>query len=231
VDGDFLNSSSLEIASFEALIRWTHETRGIVPPSRFIPLAEANGMIHDIGDFVLESACREAASWEKKLTISVNLSAVQFNDPLLPERIASILAQSGLPPDRLELEITETMLLGHDDSVLTSLRAIHALGVKVALDDFGVGYSSFGYLRRFPFDRLKIDRSFINELCSDDKADAIIASIIHLADELGLQITAEGVESPAQLARLQELGCHQVQGYLLGHPARSAQQAFYLAAE
>jgi diguanylate cyclase (GGDEF)-like protein/PAS domain S-box-containing protein len=225
------SADSLEITSFEALLRWTHETRGIVPPSRFIPLAEANGMIHDIGDFVLECACREAASWDKKLTISVNLSAVQFNDPLLPERIASILDQSGLPPDRLELEITETMLLGNDDSILTSLRAIHALGVKVALDDFGVGYSSFGYLRRFPFDRLKIDRSFINELCSDDKADAIIASIIHLADDLGLQITAEGVESATQLARLQELGCHQVQGYLLGHPARMAHQAYFIAAE
>jgi diguanylate cyclase (GGDEF)-like protein len=206
------------ISGFEALIRWEHPKRGLVNPGDFIAAAEENGFIVELGEFVLRTACAEAASWDTPLAISVNLSPVQFQHGDLPAMIAEVLASTGLDPSRLELEITEGVLIQDTARALDILAKIKELGVGVAIDDFGSGYSSLAYLQAFKFDRIKIDRSFIAALTSNPQAQAIIRAIVGLGRGLAVPITAEGVETEEQQAFLAELYCDEVQGYLVGRP-------------
>jgi len=207
-----------EVAGFEALLRWNHPERGMVPPDAFIPVAEEIGLIVPLGDWVLKQACREAASWPNKLSVAVNLSAVQFRNPSLALSVVSALAQSGLSASRLELEITESVLLQDDRAVRDALHQFRDLGVRICMDDFGTGYSSLSYLRSFPFDKIKIDRSFIRELGKKDDCVVIIRAVMGLGSSLGMITTAEGVETEDQLDILRAEGCMQVQGYLFSKP-------------
>ncbi|MCX2524240.1 sensor domain-containing protein [Larsenimonas rhizosphaerae] len=202
----------------EALLRWRHPERGMVSPMEFIPVAERIGAIHDIGEWVLQEACREAATWPGHLTVAVNLSPVQFERSTLVEQVRKALALSGLEPSRLELEITESILLDTSQRNIHTLRALKDLGVSIALDDFGTGYSSLHYLRSFAFDRIKIDRSFVNEICSSQQARAIIKAIASLGASLGIKITAEGVEDLEQAGVLEREGCSHLQGFYFGRP-------------
>jgi len=203
---------------FEGLLRWHHPTRGLISPTTFIPLAEDSGLIITIGEWVLREACREAASWTNPLQISVNLSPVQFRQGDLTALVRSTLSETGLAPDRLELEITEGALIHDQDRAMESLMELKALGVKIALDDFGTGYSSLLYLQSFPFDKIKIDRSFVSKLHEPQSA-SIVRGIIALAHGMGLRVVGEGVETDEQLAFLSWAACDEVQGYLLGEPA------------
>jgi predicted signal transduction protein with EAL and GGDEF domain len=208
------------ITGCEALIRWRHPVRGYVSPAEFIPIAEEAQLIGTIGQWVLREACREAATWPGDLRVAVNLSAAQFRSPGLAAEVAATLAASGLPPSRLELEITETVVM--ESASLDVLRQLHALGLHIALDDFGTGYSSLSYLRQFPFDRIKIDRSFVSEIANENTA-AIVRAIVGLGTRLGAKITAEGVETEDQLLRVRGEGCTEAQGYLIGRPAPAAE--------
>jgi diguanylate cyclase (GGDEF)-like protein len=203
---------------YEALLRWTHPERGNIPPDIFIPIAEETGMILAIGEWVLNEACRQAATWSEPLKIAVNVSAVQVRLANLAFVVGSVLDASGLDPDRLELEVTETALLTDRQATLDSLRQIKALGVKIIMDDFGTGYSSLSNLQSFPFDRLKIDRSFIAGMGSDDNARAIVRAVVSLGRSLGLPVTAEGIETQAQYQIVVDEGCAHAQGYLFGKP-------------
>ncbi len=207
-----------EIFGFEALARWRHPARGFVAPGVFIPIAEESGAIKEIGAWILREACREAASWPRPLSVSVNLSTVQFRQADLIETIQTILAETGLPGRRLELEITESALIDDPDTARAILRRIKALGVQIAMDDFGTGYSSLSYLQSFPFDKIKIDRSFIVGLDGNPQAGAIIRAVIGLAHGLHLPVVAEGVETNEQLAFLKREACDEMQGYLVGRP-------------
>ncbi len=202
------------IAGCEALLRWQHPARGLVPPSQFIPLAEETGMIIPIGAWVLHQACMAAAAWPETMKIAVNLSAAQFKSRNLVADVAAALHESGLHPDRLELEITETVMLQDTDAVLATLHQLRALGINIAMDDFGTGYSSLSYLRRFPFDRIKIDQSFVRELGKRSDCIAIVRAVTTLGNDLGMAITAEGVETRQQLDTLEQAGCTEMQGYL-----------------
>jgi diguanylate cyclase (GGDEF)-like protein len=206
------------ICSFEALLRWRHPTRGLVSPADFIPVAEDTGLIVPIGAWVVREACTRAASWPEHVRVAVNVSAVQFHRGAVHETVLRALADSGLAPDRLEVEITESIFLEGGDTTLRLLHALRALGVRIALDDFGTGYSSLSYLQSFPFDKLKIDRSFIQNLLTRDGAIAIVHAITELANALGIETTAEGVEETAQLMELRAHGCSSVQGYLFSEP-------------
>ena len=219
---------SLRITGFEALLRWRHPALGMVSPAVFIPLAEETGAIRRIGEWVLEQACREATGWPSEIRVAVNLSPVQFRDADLPERVAAILALTGLTPGRLELEITESVLLADSEANLVVLEAVHALGVRVAMDDFGTGYSSLCYLHRFAFDKLKIDQSFIGKLSETEESRAIVRAVLGLSRDLGLHSVAEGVETAGQLDLLREYGCNQVQGYHFSRPVTPAQVAALL---
>ncbi|WP_022980407.1 bifunctional diguanylate cyclase/phosphodiesterase [Ideonella sp. B508-1] len=210
-----------EVVSAEALVRWEHPTLGWVPPSEFIPVAERCGLIGDIGAWVLQRACQEAQTVLGDLRISVNVSPVQMMRAGLVDDVRQALAQSGLVPERLEIEITEGVMLDATPTAMSNLHQIKALGVQIALDDFGTGYSSLAYLRRFPFDTLKIDRAFVRELLGYPDARAIVRTIVELARLLGMQTVAEGVEEAAQLDVLQEAGCTAVQGNLLAEPVSS----------
>lgn len=214
----FFESDSLRVAGCEALLRWTHPRQGMVSPATFIPIAEECGLIVPIGLWVLRTACAAAAAWTNPITVSVNLSPVQFQQDNIAERIGAILRETGLAPTRLELEITEGLLMDDTEQAMAMLTALRRLGVKLAMDDFGTGYSSLSYLKKFLFDKLKIDRSFIRDL--DDSADArpIVQAIIAMARSLHLNVTAEGVETERQLAYLRQQGCRFVQGFLLGRP-------------
>ena len=212
-----LNLRSNEITGFEALLRWKHADQNI-SPADFIPLAEEIGLIIPIGQWVLSRACTDAAQWPERYNISINLSPAQFKDLHLVETVQDALTQSGLSPDRLELEITETVLLSDTPIVLSALHKFHELGVRVSLDDFGTGYSSLSYLRSFPFDKIKIDRSFINDLGVDGNANAIIRAVTGLSASLGMETTAEGIETVDQLMRVRQEGCTEVQGFLIGKP-------------
>jgi EAL domain-containing protein (putative c-di-GMP-specific phosphodiesterase class I) len=207
-----------ELAGYEALLRWDHPTRGRIPPADFIPLAEECGLIVPIGNWVLATACAEAVSWDDPVIISVNLSPAQFVQPGIVTTVFDVLQRTGLPPARLELEITEGTLMDDAPNALRVLTALKALGVKIAMDDFGTGYSSLSYLRKFPFDKIKIDRSFISDVGDVAEAQTIVQAIIALGRSLRLDVTAEGVETRRQLAMLQGQGCTFAQGYLLGHP-------------
>ena len=206
------------LLGFEALVRWNHPARGRIAPGDFIPLAEECGLIVPLGMWVLETACREAASWMLPLRIAVNMSPAQFHHPELSRQVDDILAASGLSPARLEIEVTEGFLIDNPDGALAVLSGIKARGVRISLDDFGTGYSSLSYLQRFPFDKIKIDRSFVQGLGQSDQADAIVRAVIAMAGSLKLTVTAEGVETREQLATLQAQLCDQVQGYLTGMP-------------
>ena len=218
----WVQTSNWQICSAEALLRWTHPELGAVPPSEFIPVAEKAGLIGDIGAWVLARACTEAQALLPPLPISVNVSPMQMLRPELIDEVQLALSSSGLPPDRLEIEITEGIFLDDTPTALANLHALKRLGVKIALDDFGTGYSSLAYLRRFPFDTLKIDRAFVRELMSHRDARSIVRTIVDLARVLGMRTVAEGVEEPAQLAVLNHAGCHAIQGYLVARPQPAA---------
>ncbi|RTL64073.1 MAG: bifunctional diguanylate cyclase/phosphodiesterase [Hyphomicrobiales bacterium] len=215
--------SDRKIVGHEVLLRWKHPGRGYVPPAEFIPLAEETGIIIPIGEWVLREACKEAASWKCDDKIAVNLSAVQLTQVDLPKTILAILMETGLPPRRLELEITESSIIQDKVRSLQSLRQIRALGVSIAIDDFGTGYSSLETLRSFPFDRIKLDRSFMNEVEHSVQARAIIRAVLALGRSLDISVLAEGVESELQLQILEDEGCHEAQGYHLGRPTPVAQ--------
>ena len=205
------------IVGFEALMRWPHPTRGMIAPDQFIPLAEETGLIVPLGAWALHEACREAASWPDHLRIAVNVSAIQFQQAGLEKSVMSALTTAGLAPHRLELEITESVLVQDAEAVIACLHRLRDFGVRIALDDFGTGYSSLSYLRRFPFDKIKIDRSFIREI-SDPSAAAIVRAVVGIAEHLGASVTAEGVETAAQLEQVRREGCCEVQGYLVSRP-------------
>lgn len=208
-----------EIVGFEALLRWEHPERGDISPSAFIPIAEDTRVILQIGEWVLRTACREAASWDRPLSIAVNVSAMQLHSPNFAPLVHEILFKTRLSPQRLELEITETALVRDLTRALTTLRQLKALGVHIAMDDFGTGYSSLANLRAFPFDKLKIDRSFIKSVDSNAQSAAIVRAILGLGRGLNLPVVAEGVETPGELQFLAKEACSQVQGFLLGRPA------------
>jgi diguanylate cyclase (GGDEF)-like protein len=213
-----IDLSTRRIAGFEALLRWRHPTKGLVPPDRFIPLAEETGMIVPIGEWVLREACSAATAWPDDLRVAVNLSAVQFKSRNLVSAVAGSLSGSGLQPNRLELEITETVMLQDTDITLATLHQLRARGVQIAMDDFGTGYSSLSYLTRFPFDRIKIDQSFVRELGTRTDCITIVRAVTTLGHDLGIAITAEGVETEQQLDALERAGCTEVQGYLFSPP-------------
>ncbi len=215
-----------EVCGIEALVRWLHPQRGTIMPDEFIPLAEETGLIVPLGQWILQKVCADAAYWPPHLKVAVNLSAAQFDKGNLVEVVAEVLAQSGLAPDRLELEITETVLLRRDEPQLGVLHHLKSFGVGIVLDDFGTGYSSFGYLQMFPFDKIKIDRSFVRELCSRADCAAIVCAVIGLARTLDIETTAEGVETPDQLELLRAAGCGLAQGYLFGRPCRNSELGF-----
>ena len=214
-----------EATAFEALARWHSPTRGIVAPADFIPLAEESSLILLIGEWVLREACREAASWSKPLRVAINISPIQFRHGDLPRLVHSVLLETGLAPGRLELEITEGVLIDDFSRAVSILRRLKSLGVQIALDDFGTGYSSLSYLHSFPFDKIKIDRSFISGLESNHHSIAIVRAVIGLSRSLNIPILAEGVETQAQHAFLAREGCDEVQGYLTGRPMEIANYA------
>lgn len=207
-----------EVFGFEALLRWTHPVRGTVSPDLFIPLAEETGLIGTIGEWVLRETCKEAATWQQPLIVAVNVSAVQMHDVQLPRLIQDILLETGLPPSRLELEITETALIRDPARALSTLRQLKVLGIRIAMDDFGTGYSSLSNLRMFPFDKLKIDRSFISGVDASEQTAAIVRSVLGLGRGLGIPVLAEGVETEEEMRFLQDENCHSAQGYLISRP-------------
>ncbi|MER8571842.1 EAL domain-containing protein [Mesorhizobium sp. M1338] len=216
-----MNIASGEIVGAEALMRWHSPERGTVAPDKFIPVAEETGLIVPLGEWALRKACTAAASWPAGLRIAVNVSAVQLKSGGFARSVISALAFSSVSAGQLELEITETVLMDESEAVLRTLRQLRGLGIRIALDDFGTGYSSLGYLRRFPVDKIKIDRSFIHDLDNRD-TKAIVRTVIGLGAELGITVTAEGVETEAQLDILRRAGCTEAQGYLIGVPSKAA---------
>lgn len=213
-----VNVATGKADGFEALARWQHPVRGMVMPAEFIPVAESSGLILELGEGILRQACREASTWEPPLRLSVNISPIQFASGDLAETVARILDDTGLDAARLELEITEGVLTQDPAAALIMLERIRATGVKIVLDDFGTGYSSLSYFRQFPFDKIKIDRSFVAEMLDSKRALSIVQAVISLAHGLELEVVAEGVETEAQLALLADKGCTHAQGYLLGRP-------------
>jgi diguanylate cyclase (GGDEF)-like protein/PAS domain S-box-containing protein len=214
-----------ELTGFEALIRWHHPQRGQVSPALFIPIAEESGLILQIGEWVLREACKEATSWDKPLSIAVNVSAVQIHAPAFSSFVHETLIATGLAPDRLELEITETALVRDQTRALLTLRQLKALGLRIAMDDFGTGYSSLSNLRAFPFDKIKIDASFMTSVETNTQASAIVKSVLGLGAGLGIPVLAEGVETDGQLKFLERENCNAAQGYFLGRPAPIEQLA------
>ncbi len=226
-----IDLKSGRITGFEALVRWPHAERGMIPPSEFIPVAEETGLISALGGLMLHRACADAAQWADEVRVAVNLSPLQFRAGNLLSTVMDALKQSGLAPSRLELEITETLLLDKSDQVLATLHALRALGVRISMDDFGTGYSSLSYLRSFPFDKIKIDQSFVRDLASNRDAQAIVRSIISLGMGLGVTITAEGVETEAEFSCLRAEGCHEGQGYLFSKARPNSDIAALLQAQ
>ncbi len=202
------------VTGCEALLRWYHSEHGMVSPAEFIPLAEETGLITGLGEWVLEKACSDAVNWPEHITLAVNVSPVQFNSKTLALKVAAALARSGLSAHRLELEITEAVLIRDDEQTLATLHQLRQLGVRISLDDFGTGYSSLSYLQRFPFDKIKIDRSFINDICEAGGSSPIVQAVVTMALARSMSTTAEGVETEAQRKVLKELGCTQMQGFL-----------------
>jgi EAL domain-containing protein (putative c-di-GMP-specific phosphodiesterase class I) len=206
------------ICCLEALLRWDHPERGLIPPLEFIPVAEETGVINAIGEWVLREACKAAAAWPEHVRIAVNLSPVQFKNRGMVDHVVAALREAKLAPSRLELEITESLLLADTEQTLQTLHRLRALGVRISMDDFGTGYSSLSYLRSFPFDKIKIDRSFMQGLTAQEDSRAIIKAVIGLGRSLGMSTTAEGIETEEQLAAIREQGCNEAQGYLFSPP-------------
>ena len=206
------------LCGFEALIRWRHPRRGMVSPAEFIPVAEESGLIVQIGEWVIQRACEEAVTWPRSLKVAVNVSPLQFKSPLLVTSVTEALRTTGLPAGRLELEITESVLLADNDASLATLRRLHELGANISMDDFGTGYSSLSYLRSFPFDKIKIDQSFVRDLDTRQDSRVIVRAIISLGNSLGIKVLAEGVETATQLELLRSEGCGEVQGYIFSPP-------------
>ena len=213
-----ISAADQSLVGFEALIRWHHPTRGIVPPNEFIPLAEETGLILQLGDWVIEEACRAAATWPEHITVAINISARQLVMPALPATVNNALSRYKVQANRLELEVTETVFLEDSEGSLDVLKRLRALGVGIALDDFGTGYSSLGYLNKAVFHKLKIDGSFVREAANNRETVAIIQSIIGLAKSFRMTVCAEGVETADDFTRMKDLGCHIIQGYLFGRP-------------
>ena len=220
-----VGTATRRLRGFEALLRWRHDARGLVMPDAFIPLAEATGLIVPMGSFVLHRACLEAASWPGSPSVAVNLSASEFGSPDIVATVASALRQSGLDPERLELEITESTMLQDTEATTETLRRLKALGVRIAIDDFGTGFSSLSYLQRFPFDKVKIDRSFVAPLGRTRESLAIVTAVIGLCAGLEMETTAEGVETEEQLKILSSIGCIEVQGYYFSPPRPACEMA------
>ncbi|WP_395445250.1 EAL domain-containing protein [Caulobacter sp. UC70_42] len=212
-------ASDGEVCGFEALVRWQHPTRGMIPPLEFIPVAEENGLIGALGDWVLRRACADAASWEKPLRIAVNLSPIQLHNPALPSLVHEVLISTGLSPSRLELEITESALFKDYQRALDNLRRLKALGVRIAMDDFGTGFSSLSTLQSFPFDKIKIDKSFVENIHRHDRATVIVRAVLGLGRSLEIPVVAEGVETEEQIVFLRGENCTELQGYAIGRPA------------
>ena len=217
-----MNLETDQFVGCEALIRWHHPSRGLISPADFIPLAEEIGLIVPIGEWVVRTACTEAARWPDGLSVAVNLSPAQFKSKKLVQVVASALSSSGLAPGRLELEITEGVLLQENEANLTTLHTLRGLGLRISMDDFGTGYSSLSYLRSFPFDKIKIDRSFISGEGSQIDSMAIVRAIASLGASFGMTTVAEGVETPEQMSRIRHEGCTDVQGYLISRPISAA---------
>jgi diguanylate cyclase (GGDEF)-like protein/PAS domain S-box-containing protein len=217
-----------DVNGFEALLRWHHPTRGLVSPAEFIPIAEETGLIVPLGEWVLKAACNEAVDWPEHIKVAVNLSPAQLNCRNLVSMVKTALEETGMPPERLQLEITETVLLQNTFTTLATLHELRKMGVQIALDDFGTGYSSLSYLRSFPFDKIKIDRSFIQDLSNGAEPLAIVNAVAGLAKCLNMTSTAEGVETQQQMDVLQSIGCTEMQGYLFSHarPANEIRQFF-----
>jgi len=226
-----IDLSSGRITGFEALVRWPHAERGMVSPAEFIPVAEETGLINALGGLMLRRACLDAATWPDDVRVAVNLSPLQFRSGNLLSVVTDALRHSGLPARRLELEITETLLLEKSAQVLATLHALRALGVRISMDDFGTGYSSLSYLRSFPFDKIKIDQSFVRDLGANREAQAIIRSIVSLGKGLGVTITAEGVETEAELSCLRAEGCDEGQGFLFSKARPNVEIVSLLAAQ
>jgi EAL domain-containing protein (putative c-di-GMP-specific phosphodiesterase class I) len=220
-----------EITGFEALVRWHHPRFGLVAPGTFIPLAEETGIIVSLGEWILRAACREAASWPRPLRIAINLSPVQFQRSDLAKLVHEILLETGLPPSRLELEITEGVLIGDFSGTVSTLRRLKNLGVRIAMDDFGTGYSSLSYLQSFPFDKIKIDQAFVANLSHSQQAVTIIRAVIALGRGLDLPVVAEGVETEEQLKFLASEQCNEIQGYIVGRPKPIAEYAAVVGRE
>jgi len=226
----FVNLAENRITGFEALLRWNHPTRGRVSPAEFIPLAEETGLITAIGEWVIRQACTEAKTWPSDLRVAVNVSPVQFRNKTLLSTVVSALATSGLRADLLELEITETVLMTNNDATLAVLHELRSLGVRIAMDDFGTGYSSLSYLRSFPFDKIKIDQSFVRDLTERPDSIAIIRAVADLGQSFGMTTTAEGVETQEQLDKMRAEGCNEVQGYFYSKPVPASEIPQLLAA-
>ena len=225
-----VNLESGDVRGFEALMRWRHPDKGMVPPATFIALAEEIGCIIPLGEWAIRQACATAAAWPEPLEVAVNLSPVQFSTPGLVQVVMSALATSGLPARRLELEITESTLLQNSESTLATLFNLRALGVRIAMDDFGTGYSSLSYLQSFPFDKIKIDRSFIRDVADGVGSLNIVRAVAAMAKGLGMTTTAEGVETQEQLDAVRSEGCTEMQGFLFGRPLPADEiEALYLA--
>ena len=211
------------ITSCEALVRWRHPERGMISPAEFIPIAEETGLINQLGEWVLATACAEATRWPDDIKLAVNVSPVQFKSSTLPLKIVAALAASGLPASRLELEITEAVLIRDDEAALAILHQLRDIGVRIALDDFGTGYSSLSYLQRFPFDKIKIDRCFVNDIAEPGGSSGIVRAVVNIAAERRMTTTAEGVETEQQRQLLAALGCSEMQGYLFSPPKPAAE--------
>ena len=227
-----VDARSRRISSAEALIRWNHPQRGKIMPTDFIPVAEETGMIVELGEWVLRSACVEATTWPNDISVAVNISPAQFRDRCLLEQVRSALEHSGLSPDRLEIEITEGILLSDEVRTLELLNSLRALGIRISMDDFGTGYSSLSYLRRFPFDKIKIDQSFVRQVPEDAESAAIVRAIITMGTCLGMSTTVEGVETLEQFDFSVAEGCDTIQGYHVSRPLdRTGLTAFIIADE
>ncbi len=218
-----VNLETGNISGFEALLRWNHPERGMVSPLDFIPLAEEIGLIIPLGEWVLRTACEQAADWPVSTKVAVNLSSVQFRSDNLVQAVFSALANSGIAAGRLELEITENVLLLDDQSTLETLHNLRNLGVRIALDDFGTGNSSLNYLRSFPFDNIKLDKSFVSDLSENGGECAIVNAVANMSRSLGMSTTAEGVETEEQLRMVKKAGYTEMQGYLLSPPRTAAE--------
>jgi EAL domain-containing protein (putative c-di-GMP-specific phosphodiesterase class I) len=217
----FVSLRTGKVTGCEALLRWRHPERGMIPPSEFIPVAEETGLIGELGDWVLATACAEAVTWPDHIRLAVNVSPVQFKDDRFALRVVAALAKTGLRASRLELEITEAVLIRDDEAALAILHQLRATGVRIALDDFGTGYSSLSYLQRFPFDKIKIDRCFVDGIDESSGSSCIVQAVVNIAAARNITTTAEGVETTQQRDLLRTLGCTEMQGYLFS-PAKPA---------